>query len=242
MRLTKLSATFSVLITALAFSALSLRAQNPDVSSAARSGTAPRSSADEYHARATQGGVTVGAELLTRQEVSKEFAADMNSCCLVVEVAVYPAKDEPLDVSPGDFTLIVEETDTPIRPQSATVISAKLENKNGSNGGVTTVASAGVGVESVTYNDPKTGQAVHEHSVTTSAGGAVGVDNGVPTTIAERDREVIERELAEKGLPEAKVVTPVSGYLYFALPKHKKDSKYRLEYILKGETLNLELP
>ena len=86
MRLTKLSATFSVLITALAFSALSLRAQNPDVSSAARSGTAPRSSADEYHARATQGGVNVGAELLTRQEVSKEFAADMNSCCLVVEV------------------------------------------------------------------------------------------------------------------------------------------------------------
>jgi hypothetical protein len=242
MRLTKLFAILSLLIAALAFSALSLRAQNTDDSSAGRGGTAPRSSADEYHAHATQGGLSIGAELLTRQEVSKEFAADMNGCCLVVQVAVYPAKDEPLDLSQVDFTLVVEATDTPIRPQSATVISARLEKNNGSNGGVTTLASAGVGVESVTYNDPKTGQPVHEHGVTTSAGGAVGVDSGVPAAVAERDREVIERELTEKGLPEAKVAIPVSGYLYFALPKQKKDAKYRLEYIVKGETLNLELP
>jgi hypothetical protein len=135
----------------------------------------------------------------------------------------------------------VGDTDPPIRPQSATVISAKLE-KNGSNGGVTTSESAGVGYESGTYIDPVTGQPVRVHGVTTSAGVAVGARDRVPATVAEHEREVIERELREKGLPEAKIAIPVSGYLYFSLPRQKKDTKYHLEYAVKGATLNLELP
>jgi hypothetical protein len=242
MRLTKLSAILSLLVTALAFSALSVRAQKTDDSSAGWSGIAPRSSADKYHAHAIQGGVSIGAELLTRQEVAKEFAADMNRCCLVVQVAVYPEKDELLNVSPDDFTLIVEGTSAPIKPQSATVFSAELEKEDGSNGRVTKVASADVAYETATTIDPATNQKVHTHSVAASADVPVGVDNGGPAPIAESDREVIERELTEKGLPETKVAIPVSGYLYFALPKQKKDTKYRLEYIVKGEALNLELP
>jgi len=244
MRLTKLSVTVSLLLISLAFSAVSLRAQDQDKedSSVRRRGTAPRSSADKYQVHAMRGGVSIGAELLTRKEVSKEFAANVNRCCLVVQVAVYPKKDELLNVSLDDFTFIVGETDIPLKPQSATVISAKLEKKNGSNGGLTTSTSAGIGYESGTYTDPVTGQPVHVHGVTTSAGVAVGVADGVPATVAERDREVIERELSEKGLPEAKIAIPVSGYLYFSFPKQKKDTKYRLEYVVKGETLNLQLP
>jgi len=68
------------------------------------------------------------------------------------------------------------------------------------------------------------------------------VGDRVPATVAEHDREVIERELSEKGLSEAKIANPVSGYLYFSLPKQKKDTKYRLEYVVKGETLKLPLP
>ena len=242
MRLAKLSVIVSLLLPILAFSALSLRAQATDDSSVERRGTAPRSSADKYHAHAKHRGVSIGAELLTRKEVSKEFAADVKRCCLVVQVAVYPEKDEPLNVSLDDFTLIVGGTDTPIRPQSATVISAKLEKEKGSNGGVTTSTSAGIGYESGTYNDPVTGQPVRAHRVTTSAGVAVGVGDRVPATVAEHDREVIERELSEKGLPEAKIAIPVSGYLYFPLARRKKDTKYRLEYVVKDETLNLQLP
>jgi hypothetical protein len=47
--------------------------------------------------------------------------------------------------------------------------------------------------------------------------------------------------LSEKGLPEMKIAGPVSGYLYFSLPKQKKDAKYRLEYVVKDETLKLQL-
>jgi hypothetical protein len=190
---------------------------------------------------ATNDGVSIGAELLTRKEVAQEFAARLNRCCLVVQVAVYPKKDEPLDVSLDDFTLIVGETDTPVRPQSATVISAKLEKQNGSRGGVATSGSASIGYEWGTYTDPVTGQPVHVHGTTTSAGVGVGVGDVVPPAVAEHDREVIERELSEKGLPEARVAIPVSGYLYFSVPKQKKDTKYRLEYVVKGETLKLQL-
>jgi hypothetical protein len=241
MRLRKLSVLVSVLLTTLAFSALSLRAQDADDSSAGRGGTAPRRSAEKYHAHRELAGVSIGAELLTPKEVSQEFAADVNRCCLVVRVAVYPKTDEPLRVSLDDFTLTVGETDTPIKPQSATVISAKLE-KIGSQGGVTTSESAGVGYESGTYIDPVTGQPVRVHGVTTSASVAAGVRDRVPAPVAEHEREVIERELSEKGLPEAKIAIPVSGYLYFALPKQKKHTKYHLEYAVKGGTLNLELP
>jgi hypothetical protein len=241
MRLTKLSLSISLLLATLAFSAPSLRAQDANHSSVGQGGTAPRSSADKYPAHAKQGDVSIGAKLLTHKEVSKEFAADVNHCCLVVEVAVYPQKDEPLNVSLDDFTLIVGGTGTPVRPQSATVISAKLEKAEDSNG-VTTSTSVGIGYESGSYTDPVTGQPVRVHSVTRSAGVGVGVGDRVPAAVAEHDREVIERELSEKGLPEAKIAIPASGYLYFSLHKQKKNTKYRLEYVVNGETLNLQLP
>jgi hypothetical protein len=241
MRLTKLSVSISLLLATLAFSALSLRGQDTNNSSAAQGGTAPRSSADKYPAHAKQGDVSMGAQLLTRKQVSKEFAADVNHCCLVVEVAVYPRKDEPLNISRDDFKLTVEGTDTPVRPQSAGAISAKLEKADDSSG-VTTSTGAGIDYESGSYTDPVTGQPVREHTVTRSAQVGAGGGERVPAAVAERDRQVIESELSEKGLPETKIALPVSGYLYFPLRKQKKNTKYRLEYVVNGETLNLQLP
>jgi hypothetical protein len=243
MRLTKLSVGISLLVATLVFSARSLRAQGTNDSSVAQAGTAPRSSADKYHAHAEHLGVSIGAELLTRKEVSKEFAADMNHCCIVVQVAVYPRKDEPVNISRDDFKLTVEGTDTPVRSQSAGVISAKLEKADDSTS-VTTSTDAGIGYETGGYTDPVTGQPVRGHTVTRSADVGVGAGDPVrvPAAEAEFDRQRIERELNEKGLPEAKIAMPVSGYLYFPLRKQKKNAKYRLEYVVNGETLNLELP
>ena len=102
--LTKLSVLAFLLLTVLTFPILSFRAQDKDDSYGGRRGTAPQSSADKYHSHATNDGVSIGAELLTRKEVSLEFAARLNRCCLVVQVAVYLKKDEPLAVSPSMFT------------------------------------------------------------------------------------------------------------------------------------------
>ncbi len=94
----------------------------------------------------------------------------------------------------------------------------------------------------LTNTDPVTGQPVRVHSVSRSTQVGVGGAERVPAAVAERDRQVIEGELSEKGLPEAKTAMPVSGYLYFSLRKQKKNTKYRLEYVVNGETLNVQLP
>jgi hypothetical protein len=242
MRLTKLLLLVSPLLTASIFLEHTVRAQGTNNSDGGRGETVPRSSAEKYAAHANHEGVSVGAELLTRKEVAKEFAANVNRCCIVVQVAVYPAKDEPLDVSLGDLMLIVEGSNTSVRPRSATVIAAQLERKNASGGGVTASTGVGVGYESGTYTDPVTGQTLRGHGVYTSTHAGVSATNGVPPPVGDHDREAIERELSSKGLPEAKTTIPVSGYLYFSLPQQKKDTKYRLEYMVKDEKLILRLP
>lgn len=240
MRPTKLSSFLALLLIATGIPGVLLQAQGTNTSSETQRGTAPRSSAAKYKKHGSHGNVSIGAELLTRKEVSNEFAADLNSCCVVVQIAVYPNENSQLTLSRDDFTITIEGTDVPVRPQSATVVSAKLSKDV--NSGVTTAASVGVGVELGTFTDPVTGQPVHVRGVTTSASVGVGVGGPVPPTAAERAREAIERELAEKSLPEAKISVPVSGYLYFSLPKQKKPVKYHLEYSIGDEKLILSLP
>lgn len=214
----------------------------PDSTPGKHQGTAPRASAAKCRAQAEAEGLRLGAELLSKKDAATAFAADINRCCLVVEVAVFPKKDEAVDLARFDFTLVEVGTDKPVRPESPTTVAAKLENKKNPPGGVDVATSAGVGYESGTYTDPVTGQPVHVHGVSTSTGVGVSTGNSAPPDVAARDREIIERELAEKSLPEAKVSVPVSGYLYFAVSKPKKDAKYRLVYSGLTEPLTLQLP
>src|SRR5580704_7333342 len=115
-----------------------LQAQEPDQTSEKLGGAAPRASAAKYRAHLERDGFSIGAELLGKKQASKTFAADVNHCCLVVLVAIYPKKDQPVDLSLTDFALEEEGSDIPVRPESATIVAAKLEKEKGSNRGVTT--------------------------------------------------------------------------------------------------------
>jgi hypothetical protein len=205
-------------------------------------GTVPRANASAYRAHAEKDGFSLGAELISPKDASHIFAADVNRCCLVVQVAVYPIKDQPADLSLFDFMLVEGGTDKPVRPESPTTVAAKLEDKKNPPGGVDVATSTGVGYESGTYIDPVTGQPVHVRGVTTSAGVGVSTGNTVPQDVADHDREIIERELYAKSLPEAKASVPVAGYLYFFISKPKKDGKYQLVYTGLSEPLTLSLP
>jgi hypothetical protein len=227
------------------FSLLTLLALAPDSSGQSpekHEGTVPRANAAAYRAHAEKGGFNLGAERISPKEVSSIFAADVNRCCLVVQVAVYPKQDQPTDLSLFDFMLVQVGTDKPVRPESPTTVAAKLEDKKNPPGGVGVTTSTGVGYESGTDIDPVTGQPVHVRGVTTSAGAGVSTGNTVPQDVADHDREIIERELYAKGLPQAKVSVPVAGHLYFFISKPKKDSKYQLVYTGLSEPLTLSLP
>jgi hypothetical protein len=220
-----------------------LQAQEPDQTSEKLGGAASRASAAKYRAHLEKDGFSIGAELLSKKQASQAFAADVNRCCLVVLVALYPKKDQPVDLSFTDFALEEVGSDIPVRPESATIVAAKLEKQKNSNS--TEVYPHGtVGYEWGTYTDPNTGQPVRVHTVETAVGIGVAPNGKVPPGVADHDRDVMERELYEKALPDAKVSSPVAGYLYFPVPNRNKKAKYHLTYSGNGnaETVDLALP
>jgi hypothetical protein len=208
-------------------------------------GTVPKSAVTQYRAHAERNGVGVGATLLTPDQVHKAFAANVNRCCFVVEVALYPKQDSPLDLSLDDLTMRVTGDAVVVRPYSARAVAATIQEKVEQGRNVTTSTSVGVGYESGTYIDPVTGQPTKVKGVTTSTG--VGVAVGPPGSqpgATNQTRDSIEIELAEQALPEGSMAAPVSGYLYFpkASLKKKKDTPLQLHYQLKDQTVILSLP
>ena len=68
-------------------------------------GTVPRNSALEYQAHAKVNGAAIDARVLTPKEVHHTISTDLNDCCLVVEVAIYPATGQSINVSLNKFAL-----------------------------------------------------------------------------------------------------------------------------------------
>jgi hypothetical protein len=213
------------------------------MASAGPRGTVPKTSVGEYAAHAERNGIGVGATLLTSDQVHKKFAADVNHCCVVVEVAIYPAKDKSLDVALDDI-MIQTEADGLVRPLSARAVAAKLQQQAEGGRGPTVVTSTGVGYESGTYIDPVTGQPTRVHGVTTEAGVGVGTGDPYPRPGAsKRSRDNAEIELSEQSLPEGSAAAPVSGYIFFSssVKKSKKKVPLQLQYSLKDQTVVLNL-
>jgi len=211
-------------------------------SAQAPKGTVPRSSADRYPANARHNDVAIGARLLSQKEAEKAFATDVNRCCVVVEVAVYPQKDGQVKVLLNDFVLRVKGTDTATKPSSAQLLAAMLQKQAQpqSDHEVGVHPSVGVGYESGGY-DPGTGTR-RSGGIVTSAGVGVGIGSPAPKPgSTDRDRRTMELELSEKSLPEGNASVPVSGYIYFSLPAKDRKAARQLEYTLNGEKLVLTL-
>jgi hypothetical protein len=212
------------------------------VASDAPRGTVPRASADKYAAHAEQNGINVGATMLTIKQTRVAFSAELNRCCIVVEVALYPQKDGLVEVSVNDFALRVTGDESAVKPSSAELVAGKLHRQvetEQSGRDVTVSPSVGIGYESGGI-DPVTGQR-RPGGVVTSTGVGVGVGSPQPKPAStEADRRTMETELREKGLPGGNTAAPVSGYLYFVTPR-MKGVNYQLEYMLNGAKVVLPL-
>jgi hypothetical protein len=217
-------------------------------------GTVPRSAATDYAAHASQDNVQIGASLLTHKDLKKIFATDVNQCCLVVEVAFYPVKD-PKDnkdqfvkISLDDFMLREAGTEIGTRPSTPEVLSARLEVRptppdREHRPGVT--SGSDIGYERTTQqNGPErttSGGVVQRSSVGVGIPIGGGERSRLPQgASAEGNRRAIEAELTEKGLPETSAWEPVSGYLYFSVPKKKKGG-YELVYMAGDKKVVLPL-
>jgi hypothetical protein len=215
-------------------------AQGEHEASATAKGVAPRPSAADYAVHAELQGVEVGATQLTPDEVRKTFVTDLNSCCLVFEVALYPAKWKSPEVALKDFTYRVVGTDTAIKPSSPGMLALTLQLVSRARTDFTPHGSVGVVYDTGGY-DPATGQ-MRGRGVGTSADVSLGAgQSGARPT--EGDRELMQTELSGRSLPEGKLSTPVAGYLYFYLTKKvkKKRGARQLEYTLAGQKVALTL-
>lgn len=206
---------------------------------AAPKGTVPHTYPTAYPAHVTRDGESVGASLLAPDKVHKEFAFDLKDF-VVIEVALYPESGRPLDVSLDDFVLRVVGSDTAARPASPKLAAARTQKAPGGKKPVDVYTSVGVGYESGRGYDPTTGR-TRGGGVYTSSGVGVGVPGQEPSRPSGPDRNVVETELTEKGLPEGSATAPVAGYLYFPMTV-KKNARYDLEYRLRGQKVALRLP
>jgi hypothetical protein len=208
-------------------------------------GTVPRSAADKYSAHAEESGVGIGATLLTPSQAKKAFLSDVDRCCMVVEVALYPQKDGLVEISLSDFAMRIAGQDIANRPASPELVASKLQKPSEAkpdDHSVVISQTSGIGYQTAGV-DPVTGQR-RPGGVVTSSGAGVGVGVGgsrqPKAESTDPDSRTIELELREKGLPEGNSATPVSGYVYFTLLQ-KKNTKYQLEYILNGNKVALAL-
>lgn len=209
---------------------------------AAPHGTAPRSSADRYPAHLQRDDVAVGAELLSPAKVQRTFVSDLKRCCLVVELALYPQAGKPLEVSLDRFSLREVGADTAAKASSPKVVAASLQKDARAQRDVTVSPMVGIGYSSGTAYDPVTGTR-ERGGVTTAAGVGVGIGSpGDAPGSSPADRNTMEVELSDKGLPEGSASAPVSGYLYFPLSSRKKKAAYQLEYWQDGQKIVLPLP
>lgn len=208
-----------------------------DAQQAAPKGITPRESPARYASQAQLEGVALGATLLKRDEVRQAFATDLNHCCVVIEVGLYPENGKDATIARGDFTLPVAGTDVPVKPSDPKLLALNLQLATRAQADTTPHGSVGVTLGTGGY-DPITGRPLGR-AVDTSAGVGVGAPGTPPT---DKDRDFMESELAARTLPEGTVSAPVAGYLYFVVStKKKKIAVRQLEYTLAGHKVVLTL-
>ncbi|HXN21506.1 MAG TPA: hypothetical protein VOA41_02040 [Candidatus Dormibacteraeota bacterium] len=206
------------------------------LSAAGQKGIAPRPSPNHYAAHAQRDAIGIGAHLLTAQQARDKFVSNLNRCCLIVELAFYPEKEKPANISLTDLSLLVDGVERPLNPSTPKVVAAALQQDAESQRDISVYPVIGVGYAS----GPGPNKGVY-----TTVGVDFAVRTGGSSGSSPRDRDTMETELSEKGLPEGAASAPVAGYVYFPYtPSRKKNAKAKvqLQYVLNGNKVLITLP
>lgn len=214
-------------------------------------GIRPRGTASDYPAHGTAGGVTIAAAIVPPGQVSKLFSTDLNKAgYIVVEVAVYPETGNEANVQSRDFLMRLGDGSETLRPTTADMVASRIQQKNAPPppklpGNVSVITTNTIGYESGGY-DPVTGQR-RPGGVYTGTGVGVGVGQPQPPPrpgSTDQDRDAMERELADKGLPQVKTVDAIAGYLYFPKPSSSRDKNgpYHITYYGEHSPIRLTVP
>ncbi len=215
-------------------------------------GIRPRADAKSYPAHQESVDFSIGAVVISPQQVKKMFKADLNHAgYVVIEIGVFPNPGKDVDLYPSDFTLSRGGKSEAVRPVSSDTVAEILVGRPEPpqpQGPLDVNSSAGISVGHESYPDPVTGRRTSGTVTETEAGVGVGgpaprpcrgydCDSTVPVPPASQPSpgqtaNEISQDLWEKSLPDGKTAHPVAGYLYFpkAARKEAKDATWELRY------------
>jgi hypothetical protein len=205
--------------------------------------TTPKDKAADYPVHATAGTTAIGAEYLVHSIPSgtQTFIA---SDYLVVEVAVFPALGEPIEVGASNFTLRLNGKKEGIHPDVPGVVAASVKYPDWEQRKNVEV-QGGVGDTGVVIGRPPVvgrfpGDPRPQQSRLPRA----------PKAPAPDDRNGMEQEqpasaedvITQKALAEGPAEKPVSGYVYFRYRgKIKSIKSLELIYESKSGPVTLKL-
>lgn len=212
-------------------------------------GLRPRPNPSDYAAQEAGTGVTIAASVLSPSQVKGAFSTDLSQYT-VVEIGVYPAPGQTIDVNGMDFALRIGAQGELVRAANPDAIAASNQRKNSPSPGrksdVTLYPSATIGYESGSVYDPSTGRQRRASGVYTETGVGVGIGDQGPQAprpgSTDRDRAVMSQELSDKALPGGAAMDPVAGYLYFRLPPKSRNAALELQYFAKDGKIRVLLP
>lgn len=195
-------------------------------------GVVPLTQPTDYPYSLERNDFALGAKVLSRQEVDRLFTTDLNRGYVVLEVAIYPAQGGAVNVSAGQFLLREDGSRDYARAAKPSEAAGALQRKNAKRGGgrdVTLYPTVGVGYST---GGPYYGRG----GWNTSVGVGVGVGPSDAPASTEADRDVMETELTDKGIPSGEFDKPVAGYLYFPLTiDDPKQAHLKLDFLADDE-------
>ena len=202
--------------------------------------TAVKDKPDDYPVHATAGTTAIGAEYLVHSIPAHSqtfFARDY----LVVEVAVFPARNQPVEINDNSFTLRLNGKKETISRDTPGTVAASLKYPDWEPH-PHAEAQAGAGNGSVILgrppavgrfpDDPTQSRPAPPRSPTPDQ--QAGIDRDEPQTPGEA--------VAQYALPGGRIEKPVSGYIYFHFRgKTKSIKSLELVYADKAGPVTLKL-
>lgn len=194
----------------------------------------PKENAQAYRYYAVAGDYSLGVNLLSAEDAEARLATPLSKTFFVVEVAIFPRKDQTARVDWKKFTLREPDENRASQPMDAKEAAgtvhrfAKKPKRTVSVAPATTVSV----MRQPRYPGPSDPNDPYGRGTGVGTGVGVGVGIGSEEQPGGRpeDRDVMETELRDLSLGEGLVSTPVAGMLYFPIGRMKADSRKILEY------------
>ncbi|MGA2325589.1 MAG: hypothetical protein ABSH05_04815 [Bryobacteraceae bacterium] len=175
-------------------------------------GTTPKGSPADYPAHANDGEPALGTEYLVHS-VSSGRQTFVVPNYLVVEVALYPAREQPIELAAGQFWLRINgKTKGVLRSETPAFVAASLKHPDWEpSRGLQTEA----GIGGIIIGRPTTVGRVPGDNREPQPRTPPGVPAQNPAGVERPPSLTAEEAVVDAALPEGRATGPVSGHLYF---------------------------